>query len=44
MKTFNRVAYAGEGLPARARISAALVADGEDITAGQPLYALEAAD
>lgn len=44
MKTFNRVAYAGEGLPTRARIAAALVADGEDVTAGQPLYALEAAD
>jgi acetyl-CoA carboxylase biotin carboxyl carrier protein len=41
MKTFNRVTYGGAGLPERARVKAILVADGADVTAGEPLLALE---
>ncbi|MDX2089369.1 MAG: biotin/lipoyl-containing protein [Kofleriaceae bacterium] len=41
MKTFNRVTYGGAGLPDRARVKAVLVADGADVTAGEPLLALE---
>jgi biotin carboxyl carrier protein len=37
MKTFNRVTYAGE----RARVKAILVADGADVTQGDPLLSLE---
>ncbi len=43
MKTFNRVTYGGANLPERARVSAVLVADGADVTAGDPLLALEPA-
>jgi acetyl-CoA carboxylase biotin carboxyl carrier protein len=41
MKTFNRVTYGGAGLPARARVTELLVADGADVNAGDPLIALE---
>ncbi len=41
MKTFNRVTYGGPGLPERARVREVLVADGADVTAGDPLLALE---
>ena len=37
MKTFNRVTYAG----ARVRVTELLVADGADVTGGDPLLALE---
>jgi acetyl-CoA carboxylase biotin carboxyl carrier protein len=37
MKTFNRVTYSGEP----ARVCAVLVADGDDVSAGDPLLALE---
>ena len=40
MKTFNRVTYGGPGLPERARVTAVLVADGADVTAGDPLLQL----
>jgi acetyl-CoA carboxylase biotin carboxyl carrier protein len=39
MKTFNRVTYSG----APARVRDVLVADGADVSAGEPLLALEAA-
>ena len=38
MKTFAHVHYAGEGLPARARVVRALVEDGAEIAAGDPLF------
>ena len=38
MKTFAHVRYAGEGLPARARVVRALVEDGAEIAAGDPLF------
>jgi len=41
MKTFNRVAYGGAGLPARARVTELLVADGADVNAGDALIAIE---
>ena len=41
MKTFNRVTYGGPGLPERAKVREILVADGADVTAGDPLLALE---
>lgn len=41
MKTFHRVTYGGHGLPERARVREILVADGADVTAGDPLLALE---
>ena len=41
MKTFHRVTYGGAGLPERARVRELLVADGADVTAGDPLLALE---
>lgn len=41
MKTFSRVYYGGEGLPARARIRAILRADESDVAAGDPLLELE---
>ena len=41
MKTFNRVTYGGPGLPERAKVREILVADGADVTAGNPLLALE---
>ena len=40
MKTFNRVTYGGAGLPERARVEKILVADGDDVNAGDPLLAL----
>lgn len=41
MKTFHRVTYGGPGLPERAKVREILVADGADVTAGDPLLALE---
>jgi acetyl-CoA carboxylase biotin carboxyl carrier protein len=41
MKTFHRVTYGGLGLPDTARIRRVLVADGDDVNAGDPLLALE---
>jgi biotin carboxyl carrier protein len=41
MKSFNRVAYGGAGLPERARIVRFLIADGADVDAGTPLLQLE---
>lgn len=41
MKTFHRVTYGGAGLPETARIVRVLVADGDDVNAGDPLLALE---
>ena len=41
MKTFHRVTYGGAGLPERAKVRAILVADGADVTHGEPLLALE---
>lgn len=42
MKTFHRVTYGGADLPERARVRELLVADGADVTAGDPLLALDA--
>ncbi len=44
MKTFHRIGYGGDGVPIRARIVRTLVADGDDVDAGQPLFAVERAD
>lgn len=41
MKTFNRLAYGGPGLPERARVRAVLAADESDVEAGTPLVELE---
>ena len=41
MKTFNRVVYGGDALPARARIVRVVPADGDDVQAGDPLFELE---
>lgn len=41
MKTFHRVTYGGPDLPATARVIRVLVADGDDVNAGDPLLALE---
>lgn len=41
MKTFHRVTYSGADLPATARVSRILVAEGDDVNAGQPLLELE---
>ena len=41
MKTFNRLAYGGEGLPERARVRAVLVRDEADVDAGAPILELE---
>lgn len=43
MKTFHRITYRGEGLPATARIAAILVTDEDDVTTGQALIRLEEA-
>jgi acetyl-CoA carboxylase biotin carboxyl carrier protein len=40
MKTFHRVTYGGPGLPEIARVTRVLVADGDDVNAGDPLLAL----
>ncbi|MBL9012811.1 MAG: hypothetical protein JNL83_01465, partial [Myxococcales bacterium] len=42
MKTFHRVTYGGAGVPERARVREVLVADGADVTQGDPLLALDA--
>ncbi len=42
MKTFSRLHYGGEDLPARARVRAILVKDEEDVAAGDALLELEA--
>jgi len=41
MKTFHRVTYGGPGLPDTAQVRSVLVADGDDVNAGDPLLALE---
>jgi hypothetical protein len=43
MKSFNRIAYGGEGLPERARIVRLLIEDGSDVDAGTPILQLEPA-
>jgi acetyl-CoA carboxylase biotin carboxyl carrier protein len=43
MKTFNRIAYGGPGLPARATIRRVVPADGDDVEAGSPLLVVEPA-
>jgi acetyl-CoA carboxylase biotin carboxyl carrier protein len=43
MKTFNRVTYGGPALPERAKVREILIADGADVTAGDPLLALDPA-
>lgn len=43
MKTFNRVVYAGEGLPARARVVRIVPVDGDDVARGSVLLELESA-
>jgi acetyl-CoA carboxylase biotin carboxyl carrier protein len=40
MKTFHRVTYGGPGLPETAQVRRVLVADGDDVNAGDPLLAL----
>ncbi len=42
MKTFGRLHYGGEGLPAEGRIKAILVKDETDVAAGEALFELEA--
>lgn len=42
MKTFHRVTYGGPDVPPRARVKAVLVADGADVSSGDPLLSLEA--
>jgi acetyl-CoA carboxylase biotin carboxyl carrier protein len=44
MKTFNRVQYGGSGLPERARVVRIVPADDADLSAGDPILELEAAD
>lgn len=41
MKTFNRLAYGGPGLPARARIARVVPEDGADLSRGEPILELE---
>lgn len=41
MKTFHRVTFGGAGLPERAKVREILVAEGADVTAGDPLLALD---
>ena len=43
MKTFNRITYGGEGLPARAKVKAVLVMDESDVEEGTPLLMVEPA-
>lgn len=43
MKTFNRVTYGGDGLPARAKVKAVLVMDESDVEEGAPLLMVEPA-
>lgn len=42
MKTFNRITYGGEGLPARARVLAVVPADQDDVNEGDVLLRVEA--
>ncbi|MEM9461932.1 MAG: biotin/lipoyl-containing protein [Myxococcota bacterium] len=42
MKTFNRITYGGEGLPARARVIAVVPADQDDVDEGDVLLRVEA--
>ncbi len=41
MKTFNRVAYGGDAVPARCRVAELLVKDGDDVEAGTPMFRYE---
>lgn len=41
MKTFIRITYGGAGLPERARVRAVLPVDGEELTGGAAILALE---
>ncbi len=43
MKTFNRITYGGAGLPARAKVSKVVPADGDEVSGGEPLLLLETA-
>jgi acetyl-CoA carboxylase biotin carboxyl carrier protein len=43
MKTFNRIAYGGDGLPARARVLAVVPADESDVDEGDILLRVESA-
>jgi hypothetical protein len=42
MKTFHRVAYGGAGLPERCCVVEMLLADGDDVEQGTPLFRYEA--
>lgn len=42
MKTFNRIAYGGDGLPPRATVVRVVPADGDDLAAGDPILELAA--
>ncbi len=44
MKTFNRIAYGGPGLPKRARVLAIVPADESDLASGDPILKIEPAD
>lgn len=44
MKTFNRIAYGGVGLPDRAKVVRIVPADGDDVERGSVLLELEAID
>jgi biotin carboxyl carrier protein len=41
MKTFNRVQYGGNGMPARAKIVSIIPNDGDDVRGGDPLFEIE---
>ncbi len=43
MKTFNRIAYGGPGLPKAAKVVGIVPSDGDDVEAGDPLFELEPA-
>jgi biotin carboxyl carrier protein len=43
MKSFNRIAYAGDSLPERARVVRVLIDDGADVDPGTPILQLEPA-
>jgi acetyl-CoA carboxylase biotin carboxyl carrier protein len=42
MKTFHRVTFGGADVPPRAKVRELLVADGADVSQGDPLLALDA--
>jgi acetyl-CoA carboxylase carboxyltransferase component/biotin carboxyl carrier protein len=44
MKSFNRIAYGGDGLPERARIVRVLIEDGADVDPGAPILQLVPAE